>query len=41
MEVIGTDECPKCKKERTIYSNDTAYCESCNSHFDVGMKNER
>lgn len=38
MNSIGEDECPKCGKTRTIYDNETAYCENCDSHFDLGMK---
>lgn len=39
MELVKFDKCPKCKeKKRAVYNNKTAYCEWCDSHFDLGMK---
>jgi predicted RNA-binding Zn-ribbon protein involved in translation (DUF1610 family) len=38
MNPVREDKCPECGKRRTIYDNDTAYCSSCNNHFDVGME---
>ena len=39
LNPIKEDACPKCNGKRTIYSNQTALCSKCNSHFDVGMNN--